>query len=156
MNVYNFRDLEAFASRFYQNHPLEITPYAYSMTFSNLTAGATALQTLNFQANADFILTHIQAQGVNHASSTNITHATQILPLVRMLLTDSGSSQPLTNTPIDLSAYVEIGNFEKGLPYPRFLSGRSSLQVQLTSYDTALAYDIDVSFHGVNVRAVTG
>jgi len=157
MNAYDFRAIEAFASRYYvrpdgQPLPLIITPYTYTLSFSNLTAGATALQTLTFQANADFILTHAYHFAVLHSTLHGLTYSSNVLPLARVLLTDSGSSQPLMNSAVALQNLSENGAFERGFPYPRFLSGRSSLQVQLTNYSDTEAYDIDIAFAGVNVQ----
>ena len=53
---YGIGEIEAYASKFYQGRPLLLTPYGYNLTFSSLTAGSSASQTLNITANADFIM----------------------------------------------------------------------------------------------------
>lgn len=157
MNAYNFRDIEAFVSRFYNGSKLSLTPYNYTLTFSNLTAGATALQTLNFQANADFVMLGISYFTNLHSTPHGLTYSSMPIPLVRALLTDSGSSQPMMNSATNLNSLAEQGAFSEKSPYyPRFLSGRSSLQVQLTNFSDTEAYDIDFVLHGVNVQALAG
>lgn len=160
MNMYTFANLEAWASRFYPGakNGLSLVPYAYPLSFIGLTAagtaGATALQTLNFQANADFIFTNIEYQAYISGALAGATNTAAVVPGVRLLLTDSGSSQPMMNAAVNLATYAQgVLQAANGLPYPRFLSGRSSLQVQLTNFSTE-SYQIDLTLHGVNVRAL--
>jgi hypothetical protein len=149
---YSIADLEAFASRFYQGRPLLITPYAYSLTFSGLAAGATASQVINIAANADFIgMQFAHRSYVTSASNVNVS--TKDAPFIRILVTDSGSNEQFTNQAIDIENYSTNGNTIRVLPYPRIISGRSSLTVQLTNYSASATYGIDVSFEGVLVRA---
>jgi hypothetical protein len=73
---------------------------------------------------------------------------------VRILITDSGSNEQFTNSAVDLENYSTNANIVNDLPYPRIISGRSTLTVQVTNYDTTTTYStLDVSFEGVLVRA---
>ena len=157
MFAYSFPNIEAFCARFYQGRKLSLTPYTYTLTFTNLaasgSAGAQATQNLNIQANADFLFLSL-----SHLANINGTVASQsvsgkISPYVRILLTDSGSAQPLMNAATALESLSDNGAPERALPYPKWLQGRTSLQVQLTNY-ASVAYDIDVAFKGVNVQAL--
>jgi hypothetical protein len=76
--------------------------------------------------------------------------------LVRILITDSGTNEQFTNAAIDLENYSTNGNIINELPYPRIVSGRSTLTVQLTSYEASQTLNIDLSFEGLLVRAFTG
>ena len=149
---YSIADLEAFASRFYQGRPLLITPYAYSLTFSSLAAGATASQVINIAANADFIGMQF-AHRAYATSATSVNVSTKDAPYIRILVTDSGSNEQFTNQAVDIENYSTNGNTIRVLPYPRIISGRSSLTVQLTNYSSTITYGIDVAFEGVLVRA---
>jgi hypothetical protein len=150
---YGIGEIEAYASKFYQGRPLLLTPYGYNLTFSSLTAGASASQTLNITANADFIMV-----GLHHRA--NIAAATQTVsnktaPLTRILITDSGSNEQFTNAAVDLENYSTNGNIINLFPYPRIISGRSTLTVQVTSYEASATLNLDVFFEGVLVRAYT-
>ena len=151
---YSIADLEAYISRFYQGRPLLITPYAYSLTFtpSQLSAGATVSQIINIAANADFVA--IAANYRSYATTaTNQTNATEDQPFVRVLITDSGSNEQFTNSAVDITNYATGQNFMQSLPYPRIVSGRSTLTVQMTNYSSNTPYGLDFSVSGVLVRA---
>ena len=147
----SFADIEAFASKFYQGRPLLLTPYGYNLTFSSLAAGTSATQTVNIAANADFIITTLHHRANVAAAGQNVS--TKTAPLARILITDSGSNEQFTNSAVDLENYSTNGNIINHLPYPRIVSGRSTLTVQLTSFEASQTLNIDVFFEGVLVRA---
>ena len=153
--AYTIADLESYVSRFYQGRPLLITPYAYSLTFTptQLAAGATNSQVINIAANADFVATEFSYRSYSGSAATNQTNATEDQPFLRILITDSGSNEQFTNSAVDLTNYATGQNYEHPLPYPRIISGRSTLTVQLTNYSTNTAYGLDLSVNGVLVRA---
>ena len=148
---FSIGEIEAFASKFYAGRPLLLTPYGYNVTFSALAAGATATQTLNIAANADFIALTIHHRANVAAAAQNVS--TKSAPLARILVTDSGSNEQFTNAAVDLENYSTNGNIINTLSYPRIISGRSSLQVTLTSYEASQTLNVDVFFEGVLVRA---
>jgi hypothetical protein len=151
---YDISSIESFASKFYQGRPLLLTPYAYVLTFSSLAAGGSATQTLNITANADFIFTMMHHRANVAAAAQTVSNKTA--PLARILITDSGTNEQFTNAAVDLENYSTNGNIINDLPYPRIVSGRSTLTVQLTSYEATNTLNIDLSFEGVLVRAFTG
>ena len=148
---YSIGDIEAFASRFYQGRALLITPYAYTITFASLAAGATASQVINIAANADFmaLMFHHRA----NVAAAGQTVSNKVAPLVRILVTDSGSNEQFTNAAVDIENYSTNGNIINDLPYPRIVSGRSTLTVQLTSYEASQTLNLDISIEGCLVRA---
>jgi len=148
---YSIADLETFASKFYQGRALLLTPYGYNLTFSSLAAGASATQTVNIAANADFIITGLHHRANVAAAGQNVS--TKTAPLARILITDSGSNEQFTNSAVDLENYSTNGNIINRLDYPRIVSGRSTLTVQLTSFEASQTLNIDVFFTGVLVRA---
>lgn len=154
MSAYSIADLESYISRFYQGRPLLITPYAYSLTYTaaQLTAGATVSQVINIAANADFVATEVSYRSFA-TTATNQTNATEDQPFLRVLITDSGSNEQFTNSAVDITNYATGQNFQHALPYPRIVSGRSTLTVQLSNYSTNTPYGVDLSVNGVLVRA---
>lgn len=148
---YSIADIEAFASKFYQGRALLLTPYGYNLTFSSLAAGASATQTVNIAANADFIITGLHHRANVAAAAQNVS--TKSAPLARILITDSGSNEQFTNSAVDLENYSTNGNIINKFDYPRIVSGRSTLTVQLTSYEASQTLNVDVFFEGVLVRA---
>lgn len=150
---YSYPEIESFASKFYNGRPLLITPYGYNLTFSSLAAAGSATQVINIAANADFILTGLHHRANVAAANQNVS--TKTAPLARILITDSGSNEQFTNSAVDLESYSTNGNIINKLDYPRIISGRSTLTIQLTSYEASATLNIDVFFGGVLVRAFT-
>jgi hypothetical protein len=151
---YSISDIEAFASKFYQGRPLLLTPYDYVLTFSSLAAGTSATQILNITANADFIFLGMHHRATSSAYAGQ-TVSTKVAPLARILITDSGTNEQFSNAAVDIENYSTNGNIINNLPYPRIVSGRSSLTVQLSSYEASATINIDLAFEGVLVRAFT-
>ena len=151
--AHSYAEIETFASKFYQGRPLLLTPYGYNLTFSSLAAAASATQTLNIAANADFIVTGIHHRATVAAAAQTVSNKSA--PLARILITDSGSNEQFTNSAVDLENYSTNGNIINKFDYPRIISGRSTLTVQLTSYEASQTLNIDIYFEGVLVRAYT-
>jgi hypothetical protein len=84
------------------------------------------------------------------------TVANKTAPLCTILVTDSGTNEQFTNAAVDLESYSTNGNIINNLPYPRIVSGRSTLTVQLNSYEASQTLNVYLSFDGVLVRAFTG
>jgi hypothetical protein len=96
--------------------------------------------------------------GLHHRA--NIAAASQTVsnktaPLARVLITDSGSNEQFTNAAVDLENYSTNGNIINLFPYPRIISGRSTLTIQVTSYEASATLNLDIFFEGVLVRAYT-
>ncbi|NBR70959.1 MAG: hypothetical protein EBT75_02495 [Proteobacteria bacterium] len=154
---FSISDIESFASRFYGGRPLLLTPYAYNTTFTTLTQSTSQTNIVNITANADFILLMFHHRAVVDTTAIQ-TVSTKNAPYVRMLVTDSGTNEQFTNSAVDLENYSTNGNIINILEYPRIISGRSTLTVQVTNYATAAAGTLavlDVMLGGVLVRAYT-
>lgn len=154
---FSISDIESFASRFYGGRPLLLTPYVYVSQFTTLTFGTTQTNTINITANADFICTQFHHRAVVDLTAVQ-TAATKNAPYVRMLVTDSGTNEQFTNAAVDLESYSTNGNIINLLEYPRLISGRSTLTVQVTNFGTAAAVtlaSLEIQLHGVLVRAYT-
>lgn len=150
---YSISEIETFAAKFYGGRTLLLVPYHYNLTFTSLTAGQTQTSTLNITANADFIFTMLHHRATSSAASTQNV-STKLAPYVRILITDSGTNEQFMSSAVDLENYSTNGNIVNDLPYPRIISGRSTLTVAVTNYDTANTVAIlDLAFEGVLVRA---
>lgn len=150
----DYAAIEAFAARFYPGYELLLTPYGYPVTFGSLAAGAQANAQINIQASGDFILAGLRARSYI-GTTVGQTVSTLPVPFLRLLLTDSGSGEQLTNAAVDLANYARFANQDIPLTYPRILSGRTSLTAQLTSYAPAAETvgGTDLFLYGVTVRA---
>jgi hypothetical protein len=150
-NRFSVMEIQAFVNQLYGGRPVIIVPYGYTLTFSNITAGASLTQVLSITANADFILTQIKART---SDATAQTVSNKNAPYFRVLIVDSGSNEQYTNSPADIECYATNGNTAQGLlPYPRFISGRTSLSVTLSSYTAIVStQSTDLYLEGVLCR----
>lgn len=155
---FSISDVEAFVSRFYVRPDgtqikLLITPYAYPTTFLALAQNAVQTNVINIAANADFVLLAIRHRA---ALTTTQTVSSKVAPFVRVLLQDSGSNENFTNAAVDLENYSTNGNVPHALPYPRIISGRSTITCQVTNFaPLAETYStLDIMLEGLLVRAL--
>lgn len=163
MNPYSISEIEGFCARYYVTtgadgvahpRPLSIVPYGYGVTFTALTAALSQTQLMNIAANADFIALGWRSRaGVG--AGVGITINTLPAPFARLLVTDTGSNEQLTNNAVDLQNYAPSQPYPMPLPYPRIVSGRSVLSCLITCYAPAAetVTTLDLFVYGVLVRA---
>lgn len=151
-NHYSLLELQAFANQIYGGRPLVLVPYAYNVIFTGLAQNATATQQLSITANADFILTGLKYRASVAATETV---SNKVAAFVRVLITDSGTNEQFTSGPVDLENYATNGASQVGgLPYPRFISGRTALTITATNFSPGAGqtYLLDLLLEGVLVR----
>lgn len=153
----NYNAVENFVRRYYDpdgTNRVEIQPYAYPVTFADLLQGESQTATISVAANADFVATNVRFRAVDAAQGIENN------PLIDLLLTDAGSQQQLmaSRVPITTAAGVIVQANDAGvLPYPRIISGRSQLIVQVFNTSDVLSTPVDyvslsVVLAGVLVR----
>ena len=154
-------ELSAFIAQMYQDadaglqhRPKRvIVTKRYLATFALLAPAATQTAQIQIAANGDFVLTRISAQATNAGAAQ--TQSTGVVPQWRVQLTDSGSDEQFFNLPTDLASIANLpisGPDFRDEPYPRVITGRSTLTVQMTSYEAANTYSVDFVLHGVLVK----
>jgi hypothetical protein len=150
MMKYAPQDLLAYISMFYPGHRLLVTPYGYPLTFLDIANGETASQQINITANADFVFL-----GLHHFfPEDDATVSSKLEADISVLLTDSGSNERFTDSAVALPNYSSNDAKQLSLAYPRFVSGRSSLQVQVNNDSVAQTIvALRLFVEGVNVRA---
>lgn len=155
--TYNPLEMQSFVAQFYSNDPtgqppkLTMVPFAYPITFGALAPAAMLSQIVTIAANADFLLLAIHAHATIAAAAQTVSSITA--PCVRMLITDTGSSESFTNAPADLINYTQIGQNENALPFPRLIGGLTSLNIQVTSFAAAETYNpLEIYLEGIRIR----
>lgn len=153
MNRYSVQELQAFLAQIYEGRKLLVTPDGYNVTFAALAFGTSQTAQINVSAVADFVLLGLAHRGVLAVAGQTVS--TKPAPIVRILITDSGSNEQFTKQAVDLENWSENGTVDKMLPYPRVISGRSALTVQVTNYSPAAETwaTLDIFLQGVSVRA---
>lgn len=124
---YSIADIQRYVQRFYGSHRLMLTPFAIPILFDEaLASGQQLFRTVNVQANADFVLLDLSYK-VNQSA----TIETKSEAMVTLLLRESGSKAPFTDSPVMLPNYASNGIEQRTLPYPRFLAGATSVEAIL-------------------------
>lgn len=151
---YLISEIESFCGRYYGNRPLMIVPYAYQAVYLALAQGQQQAQVIQIAANADFIALGMRTRAILNTAGLNVS--TLVAPIARLLITDGGTNEQWTNTAVDIQNYAPSGPLELELPYPRIVSGRSTLNCVMTNYAPAAETysQLELSIYGVLVRAL--
>lgn len=110
-----------------------------------------AVGIINFDADSDFYCIALSYQA--SIADAALTEQTNVLPLVRVLLTDTASGKALMNTPIAMTALAGDGKRPYRLARPRVFLSNATLQIGYTSYVAAgTTYsDLQLVLHGYKV-----
>lgn len=119
---YTIDDLNRYVQRFYGQNSVLVTPFGYPVMFSDVTVP----QTINIQANADFLLMGLTYRALDPSSITN-----KVASALTLEMRESGSKEPFTDTPIILENYAGNGVLGRQLDYPRFLAGGTTVECVL-------------------------
>ena len=111
-----------------------------------LAAGGNSVNSINIQADADFVLEKL-TYGADIAGAV-VNVGTYPAPNVLVMLLSSGSGQNLFQNPIPLTSLFGTGALPFILPYPRVLPANSQLQVLLTSVEAASTPLLTLNFIG--------
>jgi hypothetical protein len=129
-------------------------PFIYSTDFTtaaaqSLAPGATGNVNINIQADADFrILAGAFAADLAGAAQVD---STRVLPLVTVLLTDTGSGRNFMDRPVPLTSLFGTGELPFPWPQPKIMRARSTLQVQAFNFSAATTYSFSLAFIGVKL-----
>lgn len=113
-------------------------------------AAPVATQNIQIDSDADFmwIATTYQAS----IAGGTLTEATNVIPLVNLQITDTGSGKYLSNAPVPLGTLAGSGERPYRLIRPRKFAANSTINLNWTNFVTgATVYDITLVFHGIKV-----
>lgn len=132
-------------------------PYSYSALYraaaggNSIAAGATSIVQIGIQADADFLILN-QTYDANTANAAR-TASTIVVPNANVLLTDTGSGYQMMDQAVPIPSIFGNGQFPYVLPNPKLMAAKATLQVQVTNYDAAAGYNIQLTFNGVKLFA---
>lgn len=102
---------------------------------------------INIDADADFYMTAMTYQA--DIAVATLTEATNVIPLVTLLITDTGSGRSLSNIAVPISTLMGDGKNPYRLPYPRKFASNATIQLAYTAYVAAgTTYNITTVLHG--------
>lgn len=125
--------------------------FVYNTQFEDLASGASASNFIQIEADSDFLV-----QKFTYASfvldNSTIEWQEQDIPLVTIVIIDTGSGRQLMNNPVPLTALFGDGRLPFILPTPKLFVKNSRIQVNLFNFNTSDAYgDIWINFLGKKI-----
>ena len=123
--------------------------YVYEEDFAlaSLTAGSTLNGSIEIQADSDFVWQKAAFFAATTLGTAQ-TDATRVIPSVSIQLIDTGSGRNLFEIAPPISSLFGDGRLPFVLPIPRLFFARSTIQVQVSNFDTTNAYELRLSFIG--------
>lgn len=113
--------------------------------------GTTVGLTYQIEADSYFYMNALSYQA--DTALANVTHATNIIPLVTAQIFDSGSGRQLMANPVPVNCIMaELGGNPFRLPKPRRFAPTSQIQITLVNY-SAIAYNLSICLSGFKVYA---
>lgn len=128
--------------------------YVYSPpVFASIGPAVTQNQAFQIEADSNFYATALTYM-VDLAGAAQ-TEETQPVPLITILITDSGSGRQLMNRAIPMPGLFGRGKLPYRFAHPRLMQRTTSIAVQLTNYSAATTYtNVYVMVHGFKVYGV--
>lgn len=120
--------------------------FVYESEALALAAGASANDTINIEADSDFVLQKL-AYFADIAAAAQ-TASSRVIPLVTVQITDTGSGRQLMQNPIPVPSIFGTGELPHILPNPRLFMANSTIQVAYTNFDAASTYNLRLAFIG--------
>jgi hypothetical protein len=123
----------------------------YGARVTGLSSTATTgTSIINIDADSDFYCVALSYQADIAAAA--LTEQTNIIPLVNLLITDTGSGKSLSNVTLPMGTYMGDGKRPYRLPAPRVFLSNATIQLNYTSYVAAgTTYNITTVLHGYKV-----
>lgn len=152
------QDLVSYVLMLYGKGPqsigkVRIQPYAFTARFDAFAPGAANAQTQQFQVNAngDFLWTQFSYQCFANPIVAS-TAATDIVPPVRIQMSDGSTGQNYFDRALYLPAIAGLRTQPNEMPYPRLIQGASTVNVNATNLDNAATFNLELLFEGVLIN----
>lgn len=123
--------------------------YVYQEDFASLANGASATGNINIQADSDFVVQKL-TYFADIAAAVQ-TDATRVIPLVNVLITDTGSGRNMMESALPISNIFGTGEIPFILPTPKLFLARSTITIQLSNFSAATTYNLRLSFAGYKI-----
>lgn len=123
--------------------------FVYNIDYPSIAAGASASGSINVQADSDF-----QVQKLTYIADLAggaQTDSSRVVPLLTVLITDSGSGRQLMDRAVPITAIFGTGQIPFILPQPKIFIARSTVTVSVANYSAATAYLVRLSFIGTKI-----
>lgn len=123
--------------------------YTYASNVASIASGANATDSINIEASSDFVLEKLTFFADIAAAAQTVS--SQVLPLVKLQITDTGSGNQIFSTALPIPMIFGTGALPFILPRPRKFDANSTIQLAYTNYDAASTYQLYIGFVGRKV-----
>lgn len=124
--------------------------YTYAIQFEDLLQGATQIGFVQIEADSDFLIQKLAY--FSSIAGGPQTFNTIDIPLVTILIVDTGSGRQIMNTPIPLTAMFGDGRLPYILPTPKLFVKNTRINVTLANFSAGTNYgDIWINFEGKKI-----
>ena len=125
--------------------------YAHPPVSTLASTAPTATAVINLDADSSFYC--VAMTYTCSIADAILTESTWVLPLVRVLITDTGSGKSLMNTPMAIPAIMGDGKRPYRFVRPRVFQANATIQFSFTSFVAAgTTYsDLQITLHGFKV-----
>jgi len=128
--------------------------FVYGVGPLAVAAGASAQGSIQIQA--DSLFQWERAAYFVTIANAAFTANTRPIPNVAVQIVDSGSGRQLFQTAQPIPSVFGTGELPFLLPTPRWFKPNSQIQIQLTNFDAAVAYNVRLSFIGSKIFQFQG
>ncbi len=124
--------------------------YTYNIQFEDIGAGVTQTGFIQIEADSDFLIQKL-AYFSNIAGAAQ-TFQTIDVPLVTILIVDTGSGRQIMNNPVPVPSLFGDGRLPYILPTPKLFVKNSRINVTLFNFSSSTEYDdIWINFEGKKI-----
>lgn len=123
--------------------------YSYTQKATALAAAGTTSLVFQIEADSYFYLNALSYQA--DVAAAALTDSTNVVPLVTLVLFDSGSGRQLMANPVPFNAITGYNGGPFRLPKPRRFAATSQITATLVNYSAATTYNIYLTLSGFKV-----
>lgn len=124
--------------------------YVYEEDFNSIGTATSQTGNINIQADSDFLVQKLTYFATLDTPASQ-TDATRIIPLINVVITDTGSGRNLMESAVPVPNLFGTGEIPFILPQPKLFLARSTISIVVSNFSTTLAYDLQLSFIGYKI-----
>lgn len=123
--------------------------YIYGIEFEDLSALTTATGFIQIEADSDFLIQKL-AYFASIGGAAQTFNTIQI-PLVSIVIVDTGSGRQLMNLAVPIPTFFGDGRLPYILPTPKLFTKNTRINVTVNNFAAAVEYDLVIAFEGKKI-----
>ena len=123
--------------------------YIYGINFENLSALTADTGFVQIEADSDFLIQKL-AYFASIAGAAQ-TFNTIVIPLVDIVIVDTGSGRQLMNLAIPIPTFFGDGRLPYILPTPKLFTKNTRINVTVNNFAAITEYDLFIAFEGKKI-----